>query len=125
MGTALKLFDNMPELPAEIAEELDQISNLVPIEKVNSLGIKGKVFSITLDGNTQKLMKKTEDGDDEPRSMLKVVVMGYAQSRGRAYYEGTYDDSKPQMPLCWSEDGKAPSEHVAKPQCKSCDKCEL
>lgn len=123
MSTAIMTFDDMPDLPAELNEELDSISNLVPVERVPSLGIKGKVFAITLNNDTKKLMKKTEDGDEEPMSMIKVVVLGYANNRGRAFYEGTYDDSKPQMPLCWSDDGKVPSEHCNHKQAKTCESC--
>lgn len=105
MGSEIALFKDMPALDAGVVAFFDEESNIKPKTTVPSMGYEGKVWSISINGEKTKLMKKNEDGDDMPLGIMRVVVLGYNQRRGRAYYEGTYDPAKPGLPLCYSDDG--------------------
>ena len=105
MANDLTLFKDMPALDADVAAFFDEESNIKPKATVPSLGYEGKVWSISLNGEKTKLMKKNEEGDEMPLGIMRVVVLGYNQRRGRAYYEGSYDPAKPGLPLCYSDDG--------------------
>jgi hypothetical protein len=119
------MLNNRPALPAELQEEIAGMSNLVPVERVPSMGVTGKVFSVSIDGNVTQLMRKDADGESQPVPLIKVVILDYAKNRGRAYYEGAYVKDKPTMPSCWSDDGVVPSEHVVHKQATSCGKCPM
>lgn len=125
MSKALTLFDqpNMA-IPAHL-RDLNEEGNIEDRQTVPSLSYEGKVWTISVNGEKTKLMKRDADGDEMPMAVMRVVVLDYNQRRGRSYYEGAYDPAKPAQPLCWSDDGVTPHASVAEPQCKSCDKCPM
>lgn len=126
MGTSVSLFDQPKmNVPAHIAKFFEQESNITDKVTVPSLSYEGKVWTISLNGDKTKLMKKDAEGDDVPVSVMRVVVLDYAKRRGRAYYEGTYDPAKAGAPVCWSEDGVAPDATVKEPQCGKCESCPM
>lgn len=87
MGSEIALFKDMPALDASVVAFFDEESNIKPKTTVPSMGYEGKVWSISINGEKTKLMKKNEDGDNMPLGIMRVVVLGYNQRRGRAYYE--------------------------------------
>jgi hypothetical protein len=105
------------------AQALFEDSNIADKQTVPSLGYEGKVWSVALDGKKTRLTKRNADGDEEPVSVMKVVVLDYAKRRGRTYYEGGYNPDKPAAPLCWSDDGIAPDASVAQKQSPTCEGC--
>ena len=120
---ALAMF-NSGSMPAHIAAFTGELgSNLPDRQTVPSLSYEGKTWTISLDGVKTKLTKKNSDGDDEPVSTMKVVVLDCAPRRGRQFYEGTYDPNKIAAPRCWSADGVAPDKNVKDPIASACDKC--
>jgi hypothetical protein len=125
MANALTLFDNVPQLPAEVAQFFDDAANIVPKETVPSLSYEGKNWTISLNGEKKTLKRKTADGDEEPITVMRAVILDYSKRRGRNYYEGAYDSSKPGMPVCWSDDGLTPSTHVKEKKADACAKCPL
>lgn len=63
-----------------------------------------------------------------PMMSIDVVVLD-AQPRGRetyrAYYEGLWKEGESTAPVCYSNDGKAPSPHCEKPQATTCANCPM
>lgn len=125
MSKALTLFES-PTLavPAHLRDMNDE-GNIEDRVSIPSLSYEGKVWTISVNGEKTKLMKRDADGDEMPMAVMRVVILDYNQRRGRSYYEGAYDPSKPAQPLCWSEDGVAPHPSIAEPQCSSCEKCPM
>ena len=110
--------------PPQIAGALAGLgSNIQDKLNVPSLGIKGKVWSISKNGTTQNLMRRDDDGEEIPVSVFKAVILDCAPSRGRAFYEGAYDPNNTAAPRCWSDDGKVPSKGVTSPVASACDQC--
>lgn len=125
MSKALTLFESPTlAIPAHL-RDLNDEGNIEDRVSIPSLSYEGKVWTISLNGEKTKLMKKDADGDEMPMAVMRVVILDYNQRRGRSYYEGAYDPSKPAQPLCWSEDGVAPHPSIAEPQCSSCEKCPM
>jgi hypothetical protein len=116
-GTGLTLF-NTPAgaLPAHIANFFEaEGTNIVPKTTVPSLSPEGKVWTISVDGQKNKMQRRNTDGDLEPLPIMKAVVLDYAKRRGRAYYEGDYDPAKASAPICWSDDGDEPDSSLPGP----------
>lgn len=115
---ALTMFNPAPgaALPAHIAAFFDdQGSNIQDRVSVPSLSPQGKMWTISLNGAKTKLERRNPDGDMEPVSVMKVVILDYNQRRGRAYYEGEYDPAKEAAPVCWSVDGIKPDDSLPPP----------
>lgn len=127
MNNALTIFDQpQTQVPAHLQQFLNENSNIEDRERVPSLSYEGKVWTISLDGEKTKLVKKDpETGDELPLQIMRVVVLDYAKRRGRAYYPGSYDPTKASMPECWSDDGIKPHTNVSAPKCTTCAQCPL
>lgn len=124
---ALTMFDaRSGNLPAHVANFFgDEGSNIADKATVPSLSYEGKTWTIALDGAKTKLMRRNADGDEEPVTTMKLVILDYGKRRGRAFYEGEYDPSKASAPLCWSDDGVAPDASIQEPKAKKCGDCPL
>lgn len=110
------LFQPGAALPAHVANFFDDAgANIQDRQTVPSLSPQGKMWTISLNGTKTKLERKNTDGDMEPVGVMKVVILDYAQRRGRAYYEGEYDPAKESAPVCWSEDGITPDDSLPPP----------
>lgn len=108
--------ETLPALPADVMNFFQQHTNIVPKETTPTLSYEGKMWTIGLNGEKQKLMKRPNtEGDIEPVSVMRAVILDYNKQRGRAYYEGAYDPAKVSMPRCWSDDGVLPDPHVQGP----------
>lgn len=105
------------------AQALFEDSNIADKQTVPSLGYEGKVWSVALDGKKTRLTKRNADGDEEPVSVMKVVVLDYAKRRGRSFYEGGYDPNKTSAPVCWSDDGITPDASAVNKQSSKCEGC--
>jgi hypothetical protein len=126
MGTELSIFDNNAmQAPAHIADAFDGASNIQRRQTVPSLSYEGKVWTVSINGDKQRLTRQNEDGDEEPLSVMRVVILDAAQNRGRTYYEGAYDPDNVSLPTCWSDDGKYPDASIENPQHHNCAECPL
>lgn len=129
MTNAMTLFDAPGgALPAHLKQMADELgSNIVTGVKVPSLSYEGKIWAISKDGNKEKLMRRNEDGDEEPIPVMRVVVAACNPRRGRAYYEGAYDPSNVSAPKCWSDDGITPDASVpdTDKQASRCEGCPM
>lgn len=113
------------QLPTHVANFFGEESNIENRTTVPSLSPEGKTWTISLDGTKTKLQRPNADGDLEPVSVMKVVVLDYAKRRGRAYYEGEYDPTNVGAPVCWSDDGIEPDNSSPKLQAKKCAECPM
>lgn len=123
MSNALAVLDQRPQVPAHIGSFFDESANIKERNTVPSLGYTGKVWAISVNGETTKLTKRTEDGDVEPVQIMQVVILDYNQKRGRTYYPGNYDPDKTSQPTCWSEDGITPHQSVKEKGAAKCSEC--
>lgn len=124
MANALSILDQAPP-PSALDDELFGQGNIAERVTVPSVTFTGKVWTINYNGEKIKLEKRDEEGEVTPMPVMKVVILDYNKSRGRAYYEGEFDPDKPGAPVCWSDDGKTPHESVKEPQCGTCAKCPM
>jgi hypothetical protein len=121
---AVAMFDPA-QVPAHIAAFNEAQSNIKARANGNTLTYKGKVFTVAVNGTKTVLMKRDENGDEEPRTVIPLIILDFAPRRGRAFYEGGFDDSKPKAPTCWSADGRVPDEAVAEKQSAKCATCPM
>lgn len=126
MSNALAILkQGMPDLPAELAEELDARANITEKVTVPSLSPGGKKWTISVDGKVQVLQKRDAEGDLVPMPVFRGVVIDYQKDRGRSYYVNNYDPNNQAPPDCWSQDGNAPDASVKEPQCETCGACPM
>lgn len=113
-------------LPAHLRQAADLLGSNMPDRiTVPSVSYEGKVWQIVTGKDKQKLMDRNSEGDAVPRSVLRVVILGVASRRGRAYYPATYDPGKAAQPDCWSSDGVTPDESVTAPKATACQTCPM
>jgi hypothetical protein len=129
VANALTMFDPA-QVPAYITDFLDDPdnNNITSGLTVPTLSPGGKKWTITVAGNKNTLMKRDENGDEVPVSVMRVIVLDYNKDRGRAYYEGTFDAGETKAPVCWSEDGKTADPSVDNPfddWTGKCDGCPM
>jgi hypothetical protein len=114
--TAVTLFEGAP-LPAHIAE-INEQSNIVPRQQIDTLSFRGKVWRVTADGDENVVLGK--DGD--PVQSVKVIVLDYNKARSRSFYP-PYVEGQSKPPICWSNDGVAPDNDVQEKQSPTCATC--
>jgi hypothetical protein len=91
-----------------------------------TMSIKGKVFSITRDGQRQVL---TRPDPDEPNATIPApsvgVVMIRANMKAKVYYAEAFNEgsSDGTPPTCYSQDGVVPSPHARVKQHANCAQC--
>lgn len=126
MSNGLTIFDQ-PKLliPDHAKNFFGEESNIADRQTVPSLSYEGKVWTISVNGERTRLMKRDENGDELPVPVMRAVVLDYNKRRGRTYYAGAYDPGKPGTPLCFSEDGVAPHANAQQPQASKCDGCPM
>lgn len=124
---ALDLFNqSRVAIPQHVGDFFsEEGSNIAEREVVPALGYEGKVWQITVNGEKTKLVKRNDEGDEEPLSTMRVIVLDYAKKRGRAYFEGVYNPDKAASPVCASEDGVTPLASIKAPQAAKCDACPM
>lgn len=121
----LSIF-NPDQVPDHIRKYQETVeTNITNVPRADTLTYKGKVWSVSVGGNKQVLMKKNEDGDEEPRAIIPVVVLGYAKRRGRSYYDGGFAEGSTSAPKCWSPDGIKPSDQSEEKQSDKCATCPM
>lgn len=111
MSNDLTMFKGS-NAPAHVASFFSEEGNIDDRQTVPSLSYEGKVWTIALNGEKTPLIRKNADGDDEPVSIMQVVVVDYAKRRGRTFYEGEYDPKNVSAPVCWSDDGVTPDSSI-------------
>lgn len=113
MANALALFEQKTlQLPDHLRHAFGEESNLPDRVTVPSLTYKGKVWTVSDSGDKARIEKADADGDVMPVQTLRTIILDYGKRRGRALYEGGFEDDKPKMPICYSDDGVTASKDV-------------
>lgn len=123
-SNALSIFDPA-NVPAHIVKFNEENSNIGEKSTVDSLTYKGKIWTVAISGKKTPLLKKNDDGEDEPRTTIPIVILDYNKRRGRSYYSGGYVDDKPVIPDCWSPDGITPDPTSTGLQSDKCATCKM
>lgn len=78
------------------------------------ISIKGGVFRLIADGKEVATVEER---------YLDVVIVNAAPKVSRTFYAGTYDETKPAAPDCWSQNGDKPADDSRTPQASNCAQC--
>lgn len=138
MANAMVQASGAPNLPAHIAKRMASRQNIPSQETVPSLTFEGRTWSININGEKTPMLREI-DGEMVPASVMRVVVLDWAKTRGRALYakvdeDGvfrftTFDPKKTGRPLCWSDDGVKADKTIAARPFKgwtgTCDGCPM
>lgn len=123
MSNDVTLFEG-GQVPAHLNDVFGDEANMDVGSKINALSIKGKIFRIVYEGEEAPLMRHNEEtGDDEPMSVVNLIVINQGPFGARDYFEKAYDGASSQAPDCFSIDGKVPHSLSQKPQSKTCATC--
>jgi len=114
MSTDLALFKG--GLPSFLKGATDSITSALAGSPSGNrrISIKGGVFREIVGGEEYRV--------SEDRAM-NVIIINAAPNIGRTYYSGTYVEGENAAPVCWSADGKTPSETASAPQSNNCLHC--
>lgn len=112
-------------VPEHLANAFGDDSNMEPGgNPTPQLSVRGKLFRIVKDGEETVLTRRNADTqEDEPISMLNLVVVNQGARGARAYYKDNYDSGTSAPPTCFSLDGKVPSLESVEKQAASCAEC--
>lgn len=110
-------FFQQANVPAELTNIFGD-SNIAKRDLIPSLTFRGKVWRITVAGETHDLM----NGDD-PKPSVDVVVLAQLPRRSRSFYEGAFVEGENKAPRCWSTDGVKPDAEVTEPVAQTCANC--
>lgn len=112
------------QLPAHIAEAFGTQDNIPDRITLPTLSYRGKVWRLVLQGKETILTRKDPDtGEAMPAPIVNVVVLDFHKKRGRAFYEGAFEEDKKTAPICRSADGEKPDADVKKPCAPTCAAC--
>ena len=94
----------------------DQIKAQLAVQQEKSAQMQDRVNLISFKGGQLSI-----GGTPIPNSEADVIVL--ANQYERAYYPGAFDPSKPQVPACYSFDGREPHATSSDPQSAGCETC--
>lgn len=120
-NNAVTLF-NQSQMPAHLAA-FEGHENVLPRDTTPALTFRGKTWRLRQGGEEIVLTRKTTDGDTEPATVVKVVVLNFNPKRSRMFYAGAYVEGQNQSPACWSSDGERPDKDVSQPCAATCASC--
>lgn len=120
MSNDIALFrDKNATLPAHLTRGIDELT-----KSLMGGGATGKRISI-LGGVWRLIVGGEEIAKVEDRS-IDVVIVNAAAKNSRTYYKGTYsEETKGQLPDCWSNDGIKPDAKADSPQASACATCPM
>lgn len=120
MSTELTLFrDKNVAIPAHLTRGTDALTkSLMGGSSIGKrISIMGGVWRMIAGGEE---IAKVED-----RS-IDVVIVNAAADNSRTYYKGAYsEETKGQLPTCWSNDGVKPDPKSEAPQASACATCPM
>ena len=120
MSNDLALFrDKNAVLPAS-TRGIDELTKSL----MGGSGSVGKRISI-MGGVWRMIVGGEEIAKVEDRN-LDVVIVNAAAKTSRSYYKGAYsEETKGQLPTCWSNDGIKPDAKSEAPQSSACATCPM
>jgi len=126
MANELSLFQQSDlVIPDYLKDFMAEEPNVKERGGVPSLTYKGRKWTTVVEGEAKVMERRNVDGDMEPVGVIRVIILDYAQKRGRTYYEGDYDPDKPGRPTCWSADSILPDSSIDEPRNSKCDGCPM
>ena len=126
MANDLSIFETQNlVVPDYLNDFLADESNIRPRAGVPTLSYRGRKWSTIINGEKTTFVRRNAEGDEEPVGVLRVIVLDFAQKRGRTYYEGKFDPETAKRPDCWSSDGERPDSSIEAPQCDTCANCPM
>lgn len=87
------------------------------------LSMKGGDFNL-VDKFEKFKQDVTEYDKDSKKKYVDVVIVDINPHASRTYYEGEFDEKNPTSPVCYSDNGVAPSRSADSPQAPFCRQCE-
>ena len=120
MSNDIALFrDKNVAIPAHLTRGVDDLT-----KSLMGGGSVGKRISI-LGGVWRMVVGGEEIAKVEDRS-IDVVIVNAAAKSSRTYYKGAYsEETKGQLPTCWSNDGVKPDPKSEAPQSSACATCPM
>lgn len=110
------------QLPAHL-QDFGGEGNLDTGSNINALSIRGKVFRIIHKGEEHPIMRINEEtGEQEPVSVLNLVVVNQGPFGARVFYKSSYGDENSRV-TCFSLDGERPDAAAPEPQSATCATC--
>lgn len=123
-GTGLQTFMGGAVRPANVAAAFDSEGNIREKLSLPTLSIKGKQFSMKINGETIALTKTDADtGERVNLGFVNVVVVAMNPNRSRTFFAKAYVPGENQMPACYSSDGVKPDTDVKTPVSATCASC--
>lgn len=117
MSNEIGMFEGAANVPAHLkGGELSSTAKALGAGGggLKRISIKGSVFRMMV-GNQEVAV-------NEDRSM-KLVIVASAPGWARTFYHASYKEGQKELPVCWSDDGNAPSENAIEPQSSLCASC--
>ncbi len=106
------------QLPAHVQSAGGQAAGLVTSESIPRITLRDASFILKKDGNEIKV------GLAKP---IQVVILGIdppeAKRTAKQFYAGGWSEDSADAPDCYSNDGVAPDQSIAEPQCGNCAAC--
>jgi len=120
MSNDIALFrDKNATLPAHLTRGIDELT-----KSLMGGGATGKRISI-MGGVWRLIVGGEEIAKVEDRS-IDVVIVNAAAKNSRTFYKGAYsEETKGQLPDCWSNDGIKPDAKAESPQASACANCPM
>lgn len=110
-------------IPDHLAEAFGE-GNIAPRFTINQLSYRGKVWRRVVQGEETQLTRVNADsGEEEPLSIVSVVILDHNKQRSRSFFEGNYEEGKNASPKCYSSDGVKPDASVKEPCAATCASC--
>lgn len=85
------------------------------------ISIKGKIFTVSRDGEKQTLMNPLDPSS--PANRISMVIVKANAGTSKVYYQNGYVEGSDAKPDCFSNDGIRPDTSVEKPISKQCAAC--
>lgn len=110
-------------LPAHLADAFGD-GNIAPRVTIDQLSYRGKVWRRIVAGEETQLTRvNPETTEEEPMSIVSVVILDHNKQRSRSFFEGNYEEGKNVSPKCYSSDGVKPDASVKEPCAATCASC--
>lgn len=113
-------------MPDYFADIFGEATNIPPKMTVPQLSVKGSKFRIIMDGEETVMTRLNPDtNEQEPISLMKLVVLNMGKRAARTYNSKPYDPNNVTPPDCFSLDGEKPDPTASSPQSKTCASCPM
>lgn len=119
-------FESNSQLPAYLKTDEPVVNEFgfTSSAGFKSISLKGKVFTISSNG--EKTLVTKPGGDGEPAPSIEVVILNSGPKGGvyaKTFYATGFVEGSNAKPTCYSNDGVAPAADAQESQSKKCALC--